>query len=337
MSEGGERPKVYYTHWVPPEGPAMLEPSCHVIRHRLQRPPMAAEIVARADEAFGLCVSVRDRIDEDILKHCPHLKVISSFARGADNIDVQASTDCGIFVVTVSEVLAEPTADMTWALLMALARRIVPSDRFVRSGRFRGWEPNPAFSGANVFGATLGVIGMGQLGRALARRARGFSMHITYWQPHRLAPADEQTLGVAWVARADLLARSDFVCICSPLTSSTRQQIGQEELDLMKPSALLINTSRGSEVDESAVAQAIAAGCLGGYAADVFAMEDCIAGQSPCGIPESLLGVRDRTVFTPHASTAIAEVRVRIARAQAQAILDVLRGRRPPGAVNSPG
>ncbi|MEW6046482.1 MAG: NAD(P)-dependent oxidoreductase [Bacillota bacterium] len=330
------RPKVFYTHWAPPDGPSLLRPFCRVSLAPFRRPPTAEEIIAGAQDAFALCVCARDRITGDVIKRCRQLKVISSFARGYDNIDVDVATDLGIWVACVSEILAEPTADMTWALLLALARKVLPGDKFVRSGRFRGWEPRPRFPGLNVFGKTLGIIGMGQIGQAVARRGLGFSMRILYWQPNCLSASLEQALGVTWVTKEELLALSDFVCVCSPLTQATYHQIGYAELRLMKPTALLVNTSRGSQVDEVAVAEALRAGRLGGYAADVFEMEDYVPNRQVSAIPECLLGLRERTVFTPHASTAIAETRAAIARAQAQAILDVLEGRRPSGAVNVP-
>lgn len=269
------------------------------------------------------------------MQQCPKLRIISSFARGSDNIDVDAATKMGVWVATVSGVLAEPTADMTWALLLALARKVLPGDRLVRSGRFRGWTPDPPFFGLNVFGKTLGIIGMGQIGQAVARRAGGFRMQVLYWKPTRLSQAEEQELGISWVPRNELLAQSDFVCLCSPLTPRTYHQIGEAELHVMKPSALLINTSRGSEVDEIAVGEALAAGRLGGYAADVFEMEDFVTDPPVRSIPPSLLKQEERTVFTPHASTAVVETRLQIARAQAQAVLDVLQGKKPRGAVNT--
>lgn len=333
---GTSRPKVFYTHWAPPEGPQLLKPFCRVVRPPFRRAPTAEEIIAGARQAFALCVCARDRITADILKRCPKLKIVSSFARGYDNIDVEAATDLGIWVASASEILTEPTADMTWALLLALARKVLPGDQFVRTGRFRGWEPRPRFPGFNVFGKTLGIIGMGQIGRAVARRARGFSMRILYWQPNRLPAFREEALGATWVTKEELLSLSDFVCICSPLTKATYHQVGQAELRLMKATALLVNTSRGSQVDEVAVAEALRAGRLGGYAADVFEMEDYVSDRHVSAIPECLLKLRDRTVFTPHASTAIPETRAAIARCQAQAVLDVLEGRRPSGAVNAP-
>ncbi len=204
------------------------------------------------------------------------------------------------------------------------------------------------YMGANVFGKILGIIGLGQVGRAVARRAAGFGMAVLGWQPHRLTPEEEAAAGVTWVERGELLARSDFICLCSPLTRETYHQIGAAELACLKPGAILVNTARGSEVDEAAVAQALAEGRLGGYAADVFELEDPLpaglpdrlgpaAAAAPAAfIPAALLQQADRTVFTPHSSTAVPETRALIARAQAQAVLDVFQGRRPVSAANDP-
>ncbi len=332
------RPKVFYTHWVPEDGESLLRPCCRIVRHRLKRPPTSEEIVAGAHNAWALCCSVRDHVGASVLEACPGLAIVSSFGRGHDNIDVETATRLGVWVSTIEFALTEPVADMAWALLLALARKLLPGDRIVRSRGFRGWDPRPPAFGCRVAGGTLGVIGMGQVGQAVARRARGFSMRTLYWQPDRLTQAEEAALGVTWVSKPQLLAASDFVALCTPLTSDTYHQIGARELQAIKEGALLVNISRGSEVDEKAVAAALEGGRLGGYAADVFELEDIppVDGERPIRIPEALLRQTAKTVFSPHASTAILETRTEIAKAQARPILDLLAGRRPTGAVNEP-
>lgn len=340
-SDPSARPIVCYTHWTPPEGPALLEPFCSLVRQPPDLIPTSDEIAERARDASALCFSVRDRVTRSLLGQCPKLQVVSSFGRGTDNVDVDAATEMGIWVATVDAAMTEPVADMTWALLLSAARRVVPGDLTVRTGRFQGWQARPGLMGSNVYGKTLGIVGLGQVGRAVARRAAGFSMRILCWQPHRLTLAEEAAGGAVWVERAELLARSDFVCLCSPLTRDTYHQIGPAELAHLKPGAILVNTARGSEVDEVAVALALAQGHLGGYATDVYEMEDALPADvpermRPAAVPAALLEQADRTVFAPHSSTAITETRSLIARAQAQAVLDVLQGRRPSSATNNP-
>ncbi len=334
------RPRVFYTHWAPAEGPAILRPRCEVVE-RAPGPPLSEdEIVRGIGEATALCFSVRDRVTRKVLESGEKLRVVSSFGRGSDNIDLECATELGIWVATVDSTMSDPVADLTWALLLAAARRVLAGDGAVRSGRFDGWEARPSYPGVNVHGRTLGIVGLGEIGRAVSRRAAGFAMRVLYWQPRRLDPGQEEALGATWVERGELFSRADFLCICSPLTADTYHLVGEKELRAMKPTAVLVNTSRGSEVDEEAVARALAEGRLGGYAADVFEMEDSppVPAVPPerRGIPRLLLEQKDRTVFTPHASTAIEETRILIAIAQARAVLDVLEGRRPASAVNEP-
>ncbi len=340
-TDPGVRPIVCYTHWTPPEGPALLEPFCSLVRQPPDLILTSDEIAEMARDAFALCFSIRDRVTRSLLEQCPKLRVVSSFGRGTDNVDVDAATEMGIWVATVDTAMTEPVADMTWALLLSAARRVVPGDLSVRIGKFDGWQARPALMGSNVYGKTLGIVGLGQVGRAVARRASGFCMQVLYWQPHRLALAEEAAAGAVWVERAELLVRADFVCLCSPLTRETYHQIGAAELARLKPGAILVNTARGSEVDESAVARALVQGHLGGYATDVYEMEDALPAGAPertqpTAVPAALLEQVDRTVFAPHSSTAIAETRSLIARTQVQAVLDVLQGRRPSSATNNP-
>ncbi|RJQ07885.1 MAG: hydroxyacid dehydrogenase [Bacillota bacterium] len=342
MKRVDERPKplVYYTHWVPDEGPALLRPHCRVVICPTDHPPSENEIATQAGDAFALCFSVCDRVSASLLERCPSLKVISSYARGSDNVDVEAATRLGIWVATIDTAMTDSVADMAWALLLSLARKVIPGDRIVRHGWFTGWEPRPAAMGSRVSGRTLGIVGMGQVGRAVARRASGFGMRVLCTQPDRLTPAQEDAVGARWVTRPELLAQSDFIVLCSPLTEDTFHQIGEAELHVIKPSAMVVNVSRGSEVDEEAAARALNEGRLAGYATDVFEMEDWPAAgpiaRPVRSVPASLVANRDRTVLTPHISTAVEEVRVQIALAQAGAVLDVLEGRRPAGAVNEP-
>jgi lactate dehydrogenase-like 2-hydroxyacid dehydrogenase len=318
------KPKVYYTHQVPVEGPTLLQGKFDVIINPSANPPTKNNILAVAHDAYGLCISVRDHIDATIINGMPNLKVISSFGRGLDNVDMEEAAKKGIIVRrNDGALMGEAVADLTWGLLLGLARKIYRGDQLVRAQRSSGWSPAP-ISGLNVSGKKLGVIGMGQLGKAVARRALGFDMQVCYYQPEPLTYEQEASLGLVFSPLETLLGQADFICVCSPLTKDTFHQIGERELSLMKPDGILINTGRGSLVDEEAVAKALEKNILGGYAADVFEMEEFHLKKQTAAIPAKLIEYQDRTLFTPHLGTAIPETRVLMAQIQAQAILEVL-------------
>ncbi|MBU7008841.1 NAD(P)-dependent oxidoreductase [Phosphitispora fastidiosa] len=328
-------PQVYYNHLVPVEGPDLLKPFFNVIVPTDIHSLTPARIALEAQEAFGLCVSVEHRISGELIAQLPYLRVISSFGRGLDNIDVEEATKHGIWVTCVyGEEIDDSVADMTWALLLGLARKVAVGDRTIRVSGCSSWSPHPRL-GSKVSHKRLGIIGMGKLGQAVARRAMGFGMEVCYYQPLRLPIETESTLRLEFAERHTLFQQADFICICSTLTQDTYHQIGVHELSLMKPTSLLINPSRGSQVDECAVAQALKDGIIGGYAADVFEMEDAYYAKPGVQIPRGLLDQKDKTLFSPHAGTAVVESRVYMARVQAQAVLDVWQGQRPQGAVNN--
>lgn len=328
-------PLVYYNHLVPEEGPDLLRPFFNVFVPTDIHSLTPARIALEAQEAFGLCVSVEHKISGELIAQLPYLRVISSFGRGSDNIDVEEATKRGIWVTCVyGEEIADSVADMTWALLLGLARKVAVGDQIIRTVGSSSWSPQPLF-GSRVSHKRLGIIGMGKLGQAVARRALGFDMQVLYYQPLRLPIELESALRLRFTERHTLLQEADFICICSPLTQDTYHQIGIHELSLMKPTSLLINPSRGAQVDECAVAQALKDGIIGGYAADVFEMEDAYYANPGVRIPRGLLDQKDKTLFSPHAGTAIVETRVYMARIQAQAVLDFWEGRIPQGAVNN--
>ena len=328
--------QVYYNHLVPEEGLDLLRPFFNVFVPTNIHSPTPERIALEAQEAFGLCVSVEHKISGELIAQLPYLKVISSYGRGSDNIDVEEATKRGICVACVyGEKIDESVEDMTWALLIGLARKVAVGDQTIRAAGYSSWSPQPLF-GAKVSHKRLGMIGMGKLGQAVARRALGFDMQVLYYQPLRLPIELESALGLKFTERHNLLQEADFICICSPLTQDTYHQIGVQDLSLMKPTSLLINPSRGSLVDEFAVAEALKNGKIGGYAADVFEMEDAYYAKPGVRIPCSLLDQKDKTLFSPHMGTAIEETRIYMARIQAQAVLDVWQGRVPKGAINSP-
>lgn len=329
-----KKPLVYYTHKASDQAKALLDPFCELIEHDGSQSPSKKELILGAQKADALCCLVTDIIDEEVINSCPELKVISLAARGLDNIDVQAATVRNIWVTNAVECVA-PTADLAWALLLGAARKINSSDSFVRSGRFRGWAYQPPFSGSSVAGKTLGIIGMGQLGMAIARRALGFNMTVLYYDTYRYDENLAEKYNMTALPRDELLRRSDFICLASPLTEDTFHQISTRELSLIKASAYIINPSRGSEVNEQAVAEALVQGRLAGYAADVFEMEDTRFPNRPPYVNQDLIRLSDRTLFTPHLGTAVPEIRAEIMKLRALNVLQALRGEIPVGAINS--
>jgi phosphonate dehydrogenase len=234
----------------------------------------------------------------------------------------------------VPELLAGPTAELAVGLMIALGRRIVEGDEFVRSGRFAGWRP--LLYGRGLAGSTVGIAGMGQLGRAVAERLAGFGCDLVYHDPSRLAPGDERRLGLRYAAFDELLADSHFTVLALPLNPSTVHLVDAAALARMRPGAILVNVGRGSVVVERDVVAALDAGTLGGYAADVYEMEDWARSDRPREVPEGLRRARGRSLLAPHLGSAVAGVRREIELAAARNVLAALGGARPPGAVNDP-
>jgi glyoxylate reductase len=268
-------------------------------------------------DAVGLLALLTLRVDAALLEAAPRLRVVANFAVGFDNIDVDACTHRGVVVTHTPNVLTETTADLAFALLMAVARRLPEGERKVRAGEWKGFAPD-FLLGTDVWGKTLGIIGMGRIGRAVARRAQGFAMRILYSGRHPAdgAPGEQVTLDA-------LLEQSDFVSLHCPLGPLTRHLIGAPELARMKPGAILINTARGAIVDEAALIEWLARG--GRAALDVFEQEP----QVPAGLLAS-----ERVVLSPHVGSATVETRARMADLAACGIEDVLAGRRPAYPVN---
>lgn len=331
----GALPIVYYTHWCPDDGPDLLLGHAEVVRASGDRTPSHDEIVARAHGATALCFFVPDLINAALIARLPNLRVLASFGKGYDNVDVAAATARGIWVTNVPGALTEATADLAWGLMLGLARYVVPGDAEVRARAFSGWHPK-ALLGASVHGKRLGIIGFGEIGRAIARRATGFAMSVSYYDIARAERDVEQEYGASYFPFDDILRLSDFVLLATPLTERTHGMIGAREVGLMKSHAYLINIGRGSVVNEAAVAAALERRAIAGYAADVFAFEDRQYHDHPAYVDPILLAHRDRTVFTPHLGTAVLEDRRALSLSQATSVLEVLNGKRPRAAVNAP-
>jgi lactate dehydrogenase-like 2-hydroxyacid dehydrogenase len=331
----GALPVVFYTHWCPDDGPDLLRPHAEVVRTLADHTPSHDEIVAQASDAVALCFFVPDLINAALIARLPKLRVLAAFGKGYDNVDVPAATARGIWVTNVPGALTEATADLGWALMMGLARNVVPGDSVVRARAFGGWHPK-ALLGASVHGKRLGIIGFGEIGRALARRAAGFSMSVGYYDTTRAERQVEEESGATFFPFAEILRSSDFVLVVTPLTERTHGMIGAREVGMMKPHAYLINIARGSVVNEAAIAAALERRAIAGYAADVFAFEDRQYPDHPAYIDPILLAHRDRTVFTPHLGTAVLEDRRALSLSQATSVLEVLSGKPPRAAVNAP-
>lgn len=286
-------------------------------------PPTLAERLALADAALTL---LTDRIDASLLAAAPRLRVIANMAVGYDNVDPAEAAEAGVWVTNTPGVLAETTADLAFALLLAAARRVVESDRDTRAGGWRTWSPT-GFLGQDVHGAILGIVGMGEIGEAVARRARGFSMRILYTN-RSPRPSLEAELGAERRPLDQLLRESDFVSVHVPLTPETRHMFGTREFGLMKPGAIFVNTARGGVVDQDALVGALREGSIAGAALDVTDPE-------PLPLSHPLFDLPN-VIITPHIASASVATRSRMAEMAAENIIAVLAGREPPNAVNRP-
>lgn len=328
------RSRVFVTHWVHPEVLEELSRECNVAANRTLQTMPRAELLSRARDARAVMAFMPDRIDREWLDACPSLGLVAGAFKGSDNVDVEACTARGVWVTTVPDLLTEPTAELAVMLLLGLSRRVREADAVLRSGGFRGWRP--ILFGSGVAGRTIGILGMGAVGQGIAARLSGFSCSLLYHDEKPLAPEQEQQLSVERSPFADLLGRSDHVVLALPLTARTNSLIDARALAAFKPGAGLVNVGRGSVVDERAVAAALQAGRLGGYASDVFACEDHLQPGRPESIPPELLHPDLPTLFTPHLGSAVEGTRLAISQAAARSILEFLRGETPVNAVNRP-
>ncbi|RTZ41582.1 hydroxyacid dehydrogenase [Candidimonas sp. SYP-B2681] len=328
------KPNVVLTHWVHPEIITTLEAVANVTANTTYDTLSRDEILARSADADALMVFMPDSIDEQFLAACPKLKIVSAALKGYDNFDVQACTRRGIWFSIVSDLLTIPTAELTIGLLLGLTRHLAEGDRRIRRGGFRGWRPE--LYGTGLTGRTVGIIGMGAVGRAIAQRLSSFDMNIVYCDNIPLPDDQSQAWGARQVDLGELLATSDFVIPMLPMTPQTFHLLGADAIAKMRPGSYIVNACRGSVIDEHAALDGLRSGQLAGYAADVFEMEEWSRADRPEAIPQALLDNTRQTFFTPHLGSAVQQVRLDIEREAARNIVQVLRGERPSGAINAP-
>ena len=273
----------------------------------------------------ALLCQLTDQVDKEVLSANPDLKIVANYAVGFNNIDIETATAMGIPVSNTPGVLTETSADLAFALLMAGARRVVEGDKFVRAGAWTGWAPLQ-FLGMDIHRATLGIIGLGRIGMAMAKRGKGFGMEVKYWNRTRLAEEEESRLGLEYLTLDELLKVSDFVSLHVAYTEETHHLIGREELEIMKPTALLVNTARGAVVDEAAMVNALKDGGIWGAALDVYENEPSIHPK---------LFEMDNVVLLPHIASASTETRTRMGMISIDNILAVWNGKEAPNLVNN--
>jgi glyoxylate reductase len=318
---------VFVTRAVPGDSLALLTAAGHSVAVFPEATPPSPEALrvalATADAALTM---VTDRFDAALFDSAPRLRIVANMAVGYDNVDPGIAAAAGVWLTNTPGVLAETTADLAFALLLAAARNVVESDRDTRAGGWTAWSPT-AFLGADIHGAVLGIIGMGEIGRAVARRAGGFEMRVIYHNRSRDRDFEARH-GVEYMTFDELLGASDFVSVHAPLTDETRHLMGEAQFRQMKRTAIFVNTARGGIVDQEALVAALRDGAIAGAALDV-------ADPEPLPLTHALFGLPN-VVITPHIGSASRATRSRMARMAVENILAVLDGRQPPNAVNRP-
>ncbi len=319
------RPKVYVTRKVPEQALEILRSVAEVsVWDREDVPPPRQVILRELAQADGVFSLLTDRLDAEVMAAAPRLKVISNFAVGFDNVDIPAATKRGIVVTHTPDVLTETVADFTVCLMLAAARRLVEADRYMRDGKWKTWEPL-LLAGQDIHHATLGLIGLGRIGAAVARRAQGFGMQVLYYDVVRREDL-ERSLSITHRSLDDVLRDSDVISVHVPLSEQTRHLIGRAQFALMKNTAVFVNTSRGPVVDQAALTQALASRRIFAAGIDVFE-------QEPVSPDDPLLKL-DNVIVVPHIASASIPTRIRMATLAAENLVAVLQGKRPPNPVN---
>jgi glyoxylate reductase len=318
------KPKIYVTRDIGERGLKIIRQYFHTEVWPEYAPPPKKTIIEKAKTVDALVTLLSDKIDAEVFDAAPKLKIVSQLAVGFDNIDVPEATKRGIYVTNTPEVLTDTTADFAWALLLAVARRVAEADKYVRTGQWKvGWHPN-MMAGRDVYDTTIGVVGAGRIGYAVAKRATGFGIKILFYD---VVPRPEiEKLGAKKADLDTLLKQSDFVSIHVPLMKETHHLINEQKLRLMKKTAYLINNSRGPVVDEKALCKALKDGWIAGAALDVFE-------QEPIPLDSPLLKM-DNVVLAPHISSASLQTRSRMAEMVAENLVAFFEGKKPPNLIN---
>ncbi len=314
------KPKIYITRKIQEKVVSRLEEYCDIKMWNEEDKPVPRDILEKEiEDVQGIFCMLTETIDDELLSKAKELRVISNMAVGYNNIDISAAKERGIIVTNTPDVLTETTADLTFSLLMVAARRIVEASDYLRKGKWKTWSPMQ-LTGQDIYGASLGIIGMGRIGESVARRAKGFNMNIYYHNRNRKIET-EQHLNLIYMDMEELLQKSDFVVLMVPLTSETKHLISERELKLMKKSAILINTARGGVVDEQALYSALIKGEIWGAGLDVFEEE-------PVSLDHPLLTLPNVTTL-PHIGSASVKTRINMAEIAADNLLFVLQNKRP--------
>jgi len=324
MTAQTPRPSLFISRSLPPDAVSRARSRADVDFNDVDAPLPRPELLRRLRGRLGLVCVITDTIDDELLAACPDLRVAANVAVGFNNIDVAAATRRGVVITNTPDVLTETTADFAWTLLMAIARRLIEADRYVRDGRFTHWE-NMLLHGGDIHGKTLGIVGFGRIGRAMARRAQGFGMHVLYQDAVAADAATERELRATRADIVTLLHKSDFVSIHTPLLPETRHLFNAQSLRTMKKTAYLINAARGPVVDEAALVQALKEGWIAGAGLDVFEDEP--------RVHPGLIGLPN-VVLAPHIGSASADTRLRMANLAVDNCLAVLEGKAPLTPVN---
>jgi glyoxylate reductase len=318
------QPKVYVTRLIPQPAIDLLKTTCAVEVNPADRPPSHAALIEHVQGSDAVLCMLSDQINEAVLQAAGvHCKIFANYAVGYNNIDLAAATRRGILISNTPGILDDATADLAWALLFAVARHIVPADDFVRMGHFQGWAPL-IYLGVDITGRTLGVVGAGRIGANVARKAAAFNMHILYTDVQPNKDLETKT-GARYVPLLELLQEADFVSLHVPLLSETRHLIGKDELQIMKKTAVLINTSRGPVVDEQALVDALKSGEIWGAGLDVYEEEP--------RVHPDLLSLKN-VVLVPHIGSATIATRTEMGLMAARNILQALKGEQPEHCIN---
>jgi len=319
-----KRPKVYLTRRMPPAVMERLERETDLACNSEDRSATRSEIIDGLRGRAGLLCNINDQVDAGLMDACPSLKVIANFGVGFNHIDVAAASARKILVTNTPGVLTEATADLAFALLLAVARRLGEGERLVRARQWTGWAPMQML-GADVTGATLGIVGLGRIGRAVARRGQAFDMRVLYWNRTRLAEAEEAAAGVSYAAFEQVLRKSDFVSLHVAYNENTHHLLGEAQFVLMKPTAFVINTTRGAVIDEPALVRALQSGRIAGAGLDVFEHEPKL---------EPGLYALENVVLAPHLGSATIGTRTKMGMIAVDNLVAACSGKPPPNCVN---